>query len=171
MTITSNHLTYFRLSTCFWLITLTWAIFKLLGIISHFYHWYFISSWNQWDQTSILRWKWILMFVTVILVPINHKYQVSSTWCSAPHLSAIEIMTHYSHQRAHFDVGIQVTSGQQFTDTCVTFSLTATVTSHYAPWLKFQALSSLPSPDKATCPRGYSFLLQLNFSYPNWKFN
>jgi len=43
----------------------------------------------------------------------------------APYLSVTHISTHYSHQRAHVDIGRQVTSGQQFIDTCVSFSLTA----------------------------------------------
>lgn len=48
----------------------------------------------------------------------------------APYLSVIHISTYYSHQRAHVDIGRQVTSGQQFIDTCVSYSLTASVTSH-----------------------------------------
>ena len=36
-----------------------------------FYYWYFISSWNK---ISVLHLKRVLMFVIVLLVPINHEH-------------------------------------------------------------------------------------------------
>jgi hypothetical protein len=44
--------------------------------IIHSCYWYFTRSWNQ---ACILHWKWMLMFVTVALVPVNYKHRECTT--------------------------------------------------------------------------------------------
>ena len=42
-------------------------------VILCFYYWYFVGSWND---IEILHEKWILTYVMVLLVPINHRQRL-----------------------------------------------------------------------------------------------
>jgi len=66
----------------------------------------------------------------------------------APYLSVIQILIHYSHQRAFVHVGRKVTSDQQCTDTHVSFSLIPIVIS--TKLTAGRSLAKIPSPATLT---------------------
>jgi len=65
-----SYLTYFILKKCLYKNKLPY--FLHFGGHFIFYYQYFISSWKQ---VGVLRCKWVLMLMMVLLVLINHKHQ------------------------------------------------------------------------------------------------
>jgi hypothetical protein len=51
----------------------------------------FLVFHNSWNQVGVLHLKWLLLSVTVLSVPINHKHQDATVCCLTKHQS--DLMT------------------------------------------------------------------------------